>query len=348
MNKAQKFSTRLKVSNLETLILGCAFIAAGAFCSSNASAQIQTGINYSNSSPVSSFSTYTKAAKDIASNFKFNYFAKYLGPSLSEDYQEGATYNRFKTGQSVYSGEDLDHTASYQSFQAFTLGYKFRNGMALNYGVSYQDDVKENIQFSGGERVYGRSFNNHRVSLWVPQIYSNSLFSFSSTFYYEIPTTEGSKDLNMQYGIGFQPSLNFFSNISGLSYGLGASIERDVYPDNEYIDPRYITDWCRQNMDICILPKPEKMQVLRASVSPFISYALLNRLTFKGTLTFDWDQVGDQEGTTEFNANLDDIYSLSLSYLFGSSVVVSGGLEGSVNKPHIERTALFGSLGVSI
>ena len=35
-------------------------------------------------------------------NLSFNYSLQFLGPSLSNDYQDGATYNRFKTGQDIF------------------------------------------------------------------------------------------------------------------------------------------------------------------------------------------------------------------------------------------------------
>lgn len=290
--------------------------------------------------------------KEAASNFTFNYSVKYLGPSLSGDHQEGATYNRFKTGQSVYTGEELDYVASHQTYQAFKLGYRLPNQMALSYSVTYQDDVKKGIRFNdgAGEREYGRSYNNHRAALFVPNIVNNNLFYMGTSVYYELPTTEASRDIDMQYGFGIQPSLGFYSNVPGLGYGIGASFERDVYPDNEYANKPTLTAWCKQNLDICIVPKlkPEKRQAVRVSVSPYMNYSLTDKLMLKSQLTFDWDQVGDQAHTTRFNANLDDIYSLGLTYFLSPNVNVSTGVEGSLNVPHIDRTAMFASLGLNI
>ena len=43
------------------------------------------------------------AFRKYTEKLSFNYFAQFLGPSLSSDYQPGATYNRFKTGQDYVS-----------------------------------------------------------------------------------------------------------------------------------------------------------------------------------------------------------------------------------------------------
>ena len=66
------------------------------------------------------------------------------------------------------------------------------------------------------------------------------------------------------------------------------------------------------------------------------------------SVDFDWDQDGDQVRTTDFNPNMDDIASFSLSYRVNSNINISGGLEASITEIEIERTALFGTLTLNL
>ena len=317
---------------------------AFAIAASSLAAHAQLNNEITTNATVNSF-------QSVLSDFTFNYYVKFLGPSLSNGLQDGATYNRFETGQD-YKGDELDFKGSQQTYQSFKLGYRLPKGMIVSYGVTYQDNLRENVEYSsknldGSESVYtreyGRSYNNHRVSLWVPNFAGNNIFFMGASVYYEIPTTEGSKDSDMMYGVGVQPSVGFYSNVPGLSYGLGFSLERDVYPDNEFYP-----NWCKEPGMTCKGVYTIKNQVLRASVSPYLNYMLTDKVTLKSQLSFDWDQDGDQAETLEFNNNMDDVLSMGASYSFNQHVNISAGVEASISNPHIDRTALFGSLGVGI
>jgi len=135
--------------------------------------------------------TYSPKKLEIknTTNFRFNYFAQYTGPSLSGDYQSGATYNRFDGGRST-TGKRYDTTGSEQLFQSFKLGYQLPKNMIISYGITYQDNLKKGIKYNEGasERNYGRSFNNHRISLWIPNILSGSKASLSTNIFFERPT----------------------------------------------------------------------------------------------------------------------------------------------------------------
>lgn len=280
--------------------------------------------------------------KSISNKLSFNYYIKYLGPSLSGDMQEGSTFNRFETGQD-YKGDELDFKSSIQTFQSLRLGYSFDNGYVASYSISYQDNLNENIEYNEGVRDYGRTFNNHRAGIWVPSLIKNNLFFINSAFFYELPTTDISRENGMQYGLGFQPQVGFFLANPAFSLGLATSIERDFYPDNEFLP-----SWCSEEGYTCDGVYPIKRQVLRVSVAPYLNYSITDKFSVRSQLTFDWDQDGDQIGTNDFNKNLDDIYTLGASYAIFSSVLISGGIEGSLTVLNIDRTAMFASLGLSI
>lgn len=291
--------------------------------------------------------------KKAMSNFTFNYYAKYLGPSLSNDLKNGATFNRFETGQTNTTRKDLDFRGSEQIYQSFKLGLRLPNNMILSYGVTFQDNLNSNVEYtytnwdnsqSVYKRVKGRSQNNHRASLWIPGIYSNNLFYIGASVYYERPTTDASQEADMRYGAGIQPSVGFFSSVPGLFYGFGVSLERDFY--DEY---HRMPDWCKEPGYTCegVYPIVNR-QVFRASVSPYLNYYLSDKVLLKTSLSFDWDQMGNQLGTTKLNNNMDDVASAALSYMFNNNVNVSAGVEASISNPDLDRTALFGTLGLNI
>ena len=301
--------------------------------------EIETNITTGSAISVKSIGSSLKKA---ASNFTFDYYVKYLGPGLSGNMQQGSTYNRFNTGQS-WDGSEEDFRSSEQIYQSFKLGFRLPRNMIVSYSVTYQDDVKKDIEYDGGTRRYGRSYNDQRLSLWVPDIYSNSLVYLHTSLFYERATTDSSIEKGMQYGVGVQPTLGFYTGVPGLSTGISASIERDVYPDNEFMP-----DWCKEPGYSCDGVETTKRQTTFIGLSPYVNYSLTDSLTLQAQLAFDWDQDGDQAETLEFNNNMNDTWALGANYRAMKNVSIGFGVEGSLSEPHLDRTAMFGSLGVSI
>ncbi len=297
-----------------------------------------------------SFSTLKK----VASNFSFNYFVQYVGRSLSNKYQDGATYNRFDGG-TTDNGERLDATGSTQVFQSFKLGYRLPRNMVLSYGLTYQDNLNENINFKfngggQGQRQYGRSFNNHRVSLWIPSVYTNNSISLSFNTFVERPTTEGSQNAEMQYGLGIQPSLTIFSSVPGLFHGIRASVQRDYYNKNE--TSAFHPDWCKEPGFTCegVDKIPGiKRTTLFAAIGGYLNYMITDNTTLKSSIEFDWSQTGDDVNSLDrFSNNLDDVASLSVAYNIMKQITVESGVNFAVENVSIDKTAIFGSLNISI
>lgn len=304
--------------------------------SSTSFAQLQSGIS------INSAQVFESARKTL-SKFKFNYFAKYLGPSLSNDMQSGSTFNRFSTGQD-FMDNDTDYKNSHQVFQSFALGYRLTNNLTLSYSYTFQDNLNNGIEYTDSvtgksfERDTERSYNNQRVGLFATNLYSNSMFFINSGFFYELPTTETSKNSDMQYGLGIQPTIGFYTSTPGLSMGLNASIERYFYPDDQFVP-----EWCSFNCDD---PKNQvRRQKLIASVTPFVSYMLTDKTTLRSTLVFDWDQDGD---SNSLRSNLDDIATLGADYRVFNNLTVGAGVEASLVDTSLKKTAVVGSLNVSI
>lgn len=315
------------------LILICALVSL------KASAQISNDINLSNTD-------FAGKAKQLTQLISFNYYAKYLGPSLSGSMPQGSTYNRFSTGQD-WKDDKGDHTNSHQIFHALSVGIKLPRYMALQYQMSFQDNLNDNIpyqskNFDGTYSTYtrekGRSQNNDRISLWVPNIHSNNHFFISSSFFYEMPSSEGSQESQLQYGVGIQPTLGFYSPISWLYYGVSASLERYQYPDNQFVPV-----WCR--VDCHKNSNQVRRQKAIYSLSPYMGVIINDKLSLRSSLVFDWDQYGDSNRLRE---NLDDIFSLGLNYSLHSKLSVGAGIEGSLETPSPGKSALFANLLISI
>ena len=294
-------------------------------------------------------STLSESLQKLKGDFTFNYFAKYLGSSLSPDMQEGSTFNRFKTGQNR-DGFDQDFRGAHQTFQSFSLGYNLTKDVNLNFTHTFQYDENNGVEYEyvswdkkkyTGTRVGGTSFNNQRLNLNVRNIINNEVLYLNTNFHYEHPTTEISEANEMMYGVGFLATIGFYNGTPGLSYGLRAMAERDVYPDDEY----YSTPWCAENSDIC---NSTQMQTTRIGLGTWLGYMINDDYSLSASVDFDWDQDGDQVGSTDFNPNMDDIASMSLNYRLNSNISIAGGVEASVTVPAIDRTAVFGTLNLRL
>lgn len=279
------------------------------------------------------------------SKVKFSYGLQYLGPSLSSKYQDGATYNRINGGQD-YKNDDTDATSSTQLYQGFSLGYQATKNIAINYSVTFQNDLNKNIEynvynadgsvFAVNKRDAGISQNNHRINSMVTNIYSNRYFFLMSNFHYELPTTQTAKDTDMLYGLGIQPTLGFFSNVAGLSHGLKASLERDYYKKQEYsyaCGPVTCTT---------------KRQTLRANIGAYIGYNFSDQLSFKADIEFDWDQDGDQVGTNNYNKNMDDIVKIGPNYRVNKNMSIGGAIQYAISDSSPEKSALLGTFSLSL
>jgi len=292
--------------------------------------------------------------KETISKFVFNYYVQYIGPSLSDRYQEGATYNRFNGGTDT-KGERLDATGSTQVFQSFKLGYKLPKNLILSYGLTYQDNLNEDVsyRFNGGGqgvRPYGRSFNNHRVSLWIPGVYSNNSVSLSLNTFIERPTSESSIDSEMHYGLGLQPSLTIYSKVPGLFHGITAGIQRDYYKENE--TKAFHPNWCKQPGFTCNgvdkIPGT-KRTTLFAVVGGYVNYMVGDKTTLKSSIEFDWSQTGnDVKSTEKFGSNLDDVGNLSVAYRIMQQVTVAAGVNFALEEASVDKTSIFGSLDITL
>lgn len=284
--------------------------------------------------------------KETLKNIKFNYFAKYLGPSLGSGYDKGQTFDRFNSGQN-YTGGNNEPRGANEIYQSFRLGYQFKDFSVLSYGVTFQQDLheaqgkaydKNKQQIQTNQYRKGYSDNNHRISYWRP-LYSNKTFFVSASLYYEIPTTKSSKANNMQFGTGVQPTIGFYTSNPNIMTGMNFSLERDFYRDNEidvYFDNGAKSDF------------PTRYQTARFAFSPYFNYALTDKTTLKSSLVFDWDQKGNEAGSMTFNSNMVDIMVLGAGHRFTKNLAADIFVEAALEEMSLNRSAVGASLTLSL
>ena len=296
-------------------------------------------------SNISQVSPDTKVKlKNFGNNFNFYYGLQYIGPSLDTSAQEGATYNRFKTGQD-YKNDNISGIASTQLYHTTKLGYYINPTYSVSYTYTFQEELNDEIEyegkdFSGNTQTYlrykGISDNNKRINLQVNNIINNKTFYFGSTFFYELPSTVGSERNDMYYGVGIAPSVGFYSDVAGLSYGFSGEIQRDFYKKQEYF--AYETD-----------VYPTRYQTLKVNFNPYLNYQLNDVVTLKSSLNFDWDKKGDEiNDIKKFNANMDDVVNVGASYNIDFGVNAGTSLQASITDPRIENTTILLDLGITV
>lgn len=280
----------------------------------------------------------------ISNNILASYYLRYLGPSLSNNYQNGATYNRFETGQD-FKGDDNDHTGSQQVYQAFKIGTKLPRNMTLSYGYTFQHNLYKGIKyetynkdgsvFAVYEREQGYSANNHQISLFVPSIINNRNFFYSVQIVYERPTTESSRDKEMLFGFGLNNTIGLYQKDPRLQFGFSVNAQRDFYNRRQFYES------C--GSATCFY----KRQLLRVSIGPYFNYRLAEKWQFKSSVIFDWDQQGEQIGGTQFNNNMDNVAEAGLQYQISRNLSVKGGLILALNQASPERNASFFDLSLN-
>lgn len=322
---------------------------------STSSSSVSTAPNFNPSvpggvAPVASISAQAPKKptfRKYTERLNFNYFAQYLGPSLSSDYQTGATYNRFKTGQD-YKGDQLDATASHQMFHSITLGYQLAKDYNLSFGYTFQDDLNSDIKYRSKNedgsysefiRLKGVSDNNKRMNLFVSNIYSNKYFTINANNFFEFASTFNSEGNDMDYGLGFQPSINFNTGIRGFYTGVTSSIQRNYFKQQEFFQKCGDAD-CKY---------PTRYQTLLAEVGAYANYSLSDYIMLRSSIAFDWDQRGNQVETfSEFNKNMDDVGRIGIDVNIDYGVTAGTFLEFALENAALDRSAIGATLNVNL
>ena len=277
--------------------------------------------------------------REITEKITFNYFSQFLGPSLSPDYQTGATYNRFKTGQD-FKGDSLDSTGSHQMFHAVTLGYNLTNDYLVSFGYTFQEDINKDIRYkdSFGQTAFRRkevSDNNKRVNLLVRNLINNKNFYVNTNYFYEMSSTINSVFQDMEYGLGIEPSINFKHGNSGFYSGVLLSLQRNYFKNNEILFAGNLY--------------PTRYQTMLVQVNPYLNYQFNDYMTLRTSLMFDWDKRGNQvERLSEFNANMDNVGRIGMNFLIDYGISAGTFLEFGLEQASLSKTAVGATLNVTL
>lgn len=289
----------------------------------------------------------TNITSKLKEKFRFSYYLKYLGPSLSDTYQSGATYHRSSTGQD-WKGDALDATNSTQLYHSLTFGYQASRNVKISYGYTFQDKLNKDINYrsknldgsySTYKRTKGVSDNNKRLNAFVTNLHSSNFGFLIANFFYEFPSTKTSLGNEMNYGIGFQPTYIIYTNTPGLFTGISASFQRNYYK-NQQFDTMCGEVKCKY---------PTRYRTAKVSLSPYMNYMINDKITVKSKLDFDWDKQGDQvKNLHEFNKNMDDIATIGLQYNFDRSMYIGTYIDMGLENFNMGKTALGANFYIAL
>jgi hypothetical protein len=230
----------------------------------------------------------------IIENTTLNYYQLFSGPTASGSSSE--TYNVFQDGR-----------APLQSFHSANLRHQLNSDW--NFGVSlamtntYTGEVKNKPTKDapqGSVNGPGDIWYNARAYVGLPAL-KTAAGSFLTTIAYEAPTSVISRNNDMIYGWVF--SENFAINTGSIRFstGLMGQAYRMVYKNNIQAPP---------------FPggSSTPLQTMILSASPYVSYRFNDKWMAASSITFDWDQRGNQTNTTKFNNNLPDRGRAGLTY----------------------------------
>jgi len=229
-------------------------------------------------------------ADRIVKRTTLNYYHQLLGPTLAGT--GGETYNVFQESRSPY-----------QSFHAANIRYQLSNewafGVSLAAVNAYGDTVTNQQTGVKNDMPVRDEFFNTRLFIATPGLKTRPGTLFT-TLSYEAPTSVFSRTNVMHYGALLAQSFAFNLPTYKLTAGLMWQYYRMVYGQN-IVPPRNgYASLARQTVIV--------------SGGPYIGYRVNDRWGVNSSLTFDWDQRGNQTASGSFNNNLPDRARLGVSY----------------------------------
>jgi hypothetical protein len=226
----------------------------------------------------------------VLTNTSLSYYHQILGPTLSGP--SGETYNVFQESRSPY-----------QSFHAANLRHQINNNWAFGLSIAavnaYGDTVTNQQTGIKSDTKVRDEFFNARAFVSIPSL-NTRMGTLFTTISYEAPTSVFSRTNNMKYGAVLAQSFAFTLPSVKWTAGLMWQYYRMVYEENVVPPQNGYLSLARQTTIV--------------SGGPYVGYRVNDRWGFNSSLTFDWDQRGNQTGTGSFNNNLPDRARVGVSY----------------------------------
>lgn len=238
----------------------------------------------------------------LLDNTTLNYYHQFLGPTAGGPANQ--TYNVFQEGlDSPGTGY-----APFQSFQALNLRHQITFDWAIGATLSAVNGHTSEVQNvdNNGNTFTNSSetqFFNARAYVSIPSLKTRAGTLFT-TLSYEHPTSNLSKENEMRWG--WVLSQSYALNLPDLRWSAGVmgQVYRIYYNNNVKAPP----------FSPALGGVPTPLQTMIVSGGPYVSYRFSDFWMLGTNVTFDWDQRGEQSGTTDFNNNLSNRGRVTLNY----------------------------------
>lgn len=227
--------------------------------------------------------------RQIMQNTSLNYYTQFLGPTVGGP--GGQSYNVFQEGNTPY-----------QSFHAANLRYQINPDWAVGASLAAVNAYGETVtsQQNGSRSTMLRDeFFNARAFLSIPS-YKGDIGTLFTTISYEAPTSVVARNDDMRYGLVLSQSYAFKLPSVKWTTGVAWQYYRAYYNQNVVPARNGFLSYARQTTIV--------------NVGPYLAYRFNDRWGASSSMTFDWDQRGNQTGTGSFNNNLPDRARVGVSY----------------------------------
>lgn len=235
--------------------------------------------------------------KKLIENTSLNYYTQFLGPTIGGP--GGQSYNVYQEGNTPY-----------QSFHSANIRYQFNPDWAVGASLAVVNAYGETVtsQQNGSRSTMLRDeFFNARLFLAIPSLVMapGTLFT---TISYEAPTSVVARKDNMQGG--FVISQSFGVTLPSVKWTTGVLWQYyRAYYNQNVVPPSTVV-----NQFGTFTLASYARQTTIVNVGPYLGYRFNDRWAMNSSITFDWDQRGNQTGTGSFNNNLPDRARVGVSY----------------------------------
>ncbi len=252
--------------------------------------------------------------RKLMEDTSFSYYYQLLGPTVAGGFNE--TYNVFQEG-----------AAPIQSFQAMNLRHQIDSNWSVGASLAFSDGYgKDVVTKEGYVNSAATEFYNARAYVGIHPIRTRFV-NIYPTLMYEAPTSSLSRQQNMKYG--GVAAANFAANLPSYKWSTGLLTQyyRTYYNNNVQQKPGY---------------DPVNIQTTIFNVSPYLSYRFNDAWMLGGLATFDWDQRGNQTGSSKWNNNLPDRFRITGTYFPRIKYLASVGLFTQALMNYTKETTVLG------
>lgn len=236
-------------------------------------------------------------SRSLLEKTSLNYYTQFLGPTVAGT--GGQSYNVFQEGRTPY-----------QNFHAMNIRYQHSPDWAIGASIAAVNMYGDTVISQQGQvntQPHRDEFFNARAFMQVPSL-KTWAGTLNTTIAYEAPTSVVSKNNGMQYGGVLTQSFALPIESLKLTAGLSWQYWRAVYKDNiSYFPENYFFPGS-------VRQEANRYQTTIFSGGPYLGYRFNDRWGMMTSMTFDWDQRGNQASKNQWNNNLPDRWRMGMSY----------------------------------